>query len=403
MPKKKSPPKYRRHKARDLAVVTIEGRDHYLGPFGSVESHEAYERKIAEWRQRRATVPCPLQRPDPPGTPGGNGFATNGPVTINEVILPYLEHSSTYYRKKNGEPTGELDNIRYALKAVKNLYGRTPAVRFDVEALEVVRGAMIDADLARTTINGRVCRIRRMFRWAAKKKLVPTTVYADLQTLEDLKIGRSAAREPKGVKPVPEEHVRSTVEHLNPHVAAMVQVQLLACMRPQDIRNLRTYDLDMTGDVWVYTCWTHKTEHHGQVRRIAIGPRAQAILKPFLKPNDPTAFVFSPKEAVRDLNARRRKKPTPRQAQRRKLKENGRPGDQYPQRSYGCAVARACKKAGVPHWHPHQLRHTSSTKIRSRYGLDVSTIVLGHQHGVTSEIYADADFREAVDVMREIG
>ena len=48
----------------------------------------------------------------------------------------------------------------------------------------------------------------------------------------------------------------------------MIQVQELAGMRPQDIRNLRTCDLDMTGDVWVYMPWTHKTEHHGHVRRI---------------------------------------------------------------------------------------------------------------------------------------
>jgi len=28
-------PAYRLHKARNLAVVTLDGRNHYLGPFGS--------------------------------------------------------------------------------------------------------------------------------------------------------------------------------------------------------------------------------------------------------------------------------------------------------------------------------------------------------------------------------
>ena len=41
----------------------------------------------------------------------------------------------------------------------------------------------------------------------------------------------------------------------------MIQAQELAGMRPQDIRNMRTGDIDMTGDVWVYKPWTHKTEH----------------------------------------------------------------------------------------------------------------------------------------------
>ncbi len=41
-------PKYRQHKARDLAVVTINRRDHYLGPYGSPESYNEYARLIAE-------------------------------------------------------------------------------------------------------------------------------------------------------------------------------------------------------------------------------------------------------------------------------------------------------------------------------------------------------------------
>jgi hypothetical protein len=50
---------------------------------------------------------------------------------------------------------------------------------------------------------------------------------------------------------VPEEVVRTTLAHVNGHVRAMLRVQELAGMQPQDIRNLRTGDLDMTGDVWI--------------------------------------------------------------------------------------------------------------------------------------------------------
>ena len=48
MPRKHAPPAYRRHKARNCAVVTIHGRNHYLGPYGSKESRERYARLIAE-------------------------------------------------------------------------------------------------------------------------------------------------------------------------------------------------------------------------------------------------------------------------------------------------------------------------------------------------------------------
>jgi hypothetical protein len=39
-------PKYRLHKAKGLAVVTLDGRDHYLG---AAASHEKYRRLMAEW------------------------------------------------------------------------------------------------------------------------------------------------------------------------------------------------------------------------------------------------------------------------------------------------------------------------------------------------------------------
>ncbi len=42
-------PSYRLHKPTGKAVVTIDGKDHYLGKFDSAESRENYHRLIAEW------------------------------------------------------------------------------------------------------------------------------------------------------------------------------------------------------------------------------------------------------------------------------------------------------------------------------------------------------------------
>jgi hypothetical protein len=49
-------PSYRLHKARNCAVVTINGKNHYLGPYDSPESHEEYARLIAEWRANGKAV-----------------------------------------------------------------------------------------------------------------------------------------------------------------------------------------------------------------------------------------------------------------------------------------------------------------------------------------------------------
>lgn len=50
MPKlTKAIPKYRKHKASGKAVVTIAGRDHYLGRYGTKSSQREYNRLVGEW------------------------------------------------------------------------------------------------------------------------------------------------------------------------------------------------------------------------------------------------------------------------------------------------------------------------------------------------------------------
>jgi integrase len=326
---------------------------------------------------------------------------------VDEVILRYWRFSLEYYRK-NGCPTGEVDNIRAALRPVRQLYGSTPAKDFGPDALEIVQHAMIDSGLSRNVVNGRISRIRRMFRWASKKKLVPCETYYGLKAVEGLQRGRFNVRDTFPVKPVPEDHVKAAIPHVNVVVRAMIQVQELAGMRPQDVRNMRTGDLDMTGDVWVFSPWTHKTEHRGHVRRIAIGPQAQEILRPFLKPDSPTAYIFSPQAAVAVTRAEkrsRRKTPlTPSQRARKpKPRPKRAPGEQYTKSSYEHAIARACKKAGVPRWGPNRLRHNCATKVRKKYGIEAAAAVLGNSLGMVAEVYAEAVFEKAIEVMREMG
>jgi len=389
-------PTYRLHKARGCAVVTINGKDHYLGKFNSPESHEKYARLIAQW-QANGKEFSNLKNPEP-----------NADLTVSALILRYLDFAKGYYKDYGTWYQGEINNLRNAVRPLKELYGRTLAREFSPEALENVRQSMMESRLARTTINARITRLKRIFRWAVKKGLVPPAIYHGLRAIEGLRRGRSPARETKPVKTVPEGHIQATCLHLNRHVRAMVQVQELTGMRPQDIRNLRVCDLDMTGDVWVYEPFTHKNEHLGQTRRIAIGPRAQAILKPFLKPDNPEAFVSSPKEAAEAvLTERRQKRKTPltpsQRSRTRKSNPKRQPGDQYTQNAYRYAIARACDKAEVPRWHPHQLRHNCATKVRRLYGLDGAITVLGHKIGIVTEIYAEQDFEKAKKIMREIG
>jgi integrase len=254
-------------------------------------------------------------------------------------------------------------------------------------------------------INARVSRIKRVLGWASSKGLVPASTYHGLIAVAGLKRDRSAARDTTPVACVPESDVQAALLKVNPFVRAMIQVQEPAGMRPQDIRNLRTCDLDQTGDVWIYTPWTHKTEHHGHVRQIAIGPRAQAILRPFLRPNKPAAYLFSPRMAVDFLlperKLRRKTKRTPCEGKRRrKERPERKPGEPYTKTAYEQALARACVKACVSHWHPNQLRHNCATRVRRLYGLEGAAAVLGHRLGTVTEVYAAAELQKALLIMR---
>jgi len=42
-------PKYRRHKASGQAIVPLNGRDHYLGRYGTKASRVEYDRMTSEW------------------------------------------------------------------------------------------------------------------------------------------------------------------------------------------------------------------------------------------------------------------------------------------------------------------------------------------------------------------
>ena len=61
------------------------------------------------------------------------------------------------------------------------------------------------------------------------------------------------------------------------------------------------------------------------------------------------------------------------------------------------------KRAGVPHWHPNQLRHTKATEIRRDAGLDAARVVLGHRSPQMTEVYAEIDVNKAAEVMARLG
>ena len=139
---------------------------------------------------------------------------------------------------------------------------------------------------------------------------------------------------------------------------------------------------------------------------IPLGPKAQEVVKAFLKP-DPTAHLFSPADAVAGhqagRTAARKSRPTPSEVARRRAAPGAGHGRRYKKGSYLQAVIRAGRRAGVPHWSPLQLRHTAATAIRAQFGLEATQAVLGHAKADVTQIYAERDLEKAREVMGEIG
>jgi integrase len=142
---------------------------------------------------------------------------------------------------------------------------------------------MVDADLSRGLINRRIGKVVRVFKWGVGEELVPVAVYQALRAVPGLQKGRCEAREAPPVLPVDAARVEATLPFLLPPVAAMVRLQHLTGMRPGEACAMRAEDIHRTGAVWLYRPGHHKTKHRGKARVVAIGPRAQEVLRPFLR------------------------------------------------------------------------------------------------------------------------
>ena len=393
-------PKHCHHKASRRGVVRLNGRDHYTGPWGSPEAEGEYKRLVAEWL---ANHRLPVG-PDGDAGPAAAGHSPG--VTVADLILAFWQHVQNYYRRPDGTPTGEEVNYKYALRPLRRLYGDLPARDFTPLKLKAVRQEMISAGLARTVINGRVGRIVRMFRWGVAEELVPETAHRALDAVPNLQKGRSEAREAEPVRPVSDADIAAVLPLVTPQVRAMIELQRVTGLRSGEVCGLRGSDLDTTGDVWVYRPAQHKGRHHGKERVVFIGPRGREILTPWLR-DDPAAYLFSPREAVtafrKAKRAARVSKVRPSQVCRRRAKPRRQPGECYTYRSYGYAVRRACERAGISPWHPHQIRHTRGTEVRSQFGLEGSQVALGHSNAKITEVYAERDQDLARRIAAELG
>lgn len=379
--RKKAVPAYCHHRATGQAVVRIDGHDHYLGSHNSPESRQRYAALIAGMGSGDLT---------PPAT------SPSLPLTVAVLAARYDSHARTYYQKA-GKTTRQYERVRRSMALVVEACAALPAADFGPLALSGVRERMVGLGWSRKHVNSCVGCIKRAWRWAASMQLVGPQAYDALRTLDGLRAGRTTARETPPVGPVDDATVLATLAHLQPETADMVRLQRLTAMRAGEVCVLRLEEIDRTGEVWTWRPGDHKTAHAGKGRVVLFGPRAQAVLTPYLATvgAEGGGFVFSPRRLVARLRALLGAK-TP-------LPQKRPPGERYTSNSYQRAIRKACDRAGVVPWHSHQLRHTAATLLRREFGLEVAQIVLGHSHADVTQLYAEKNIQAAIDAMRRAG
>lgn len=245
------------------------------------------------------------------------------PFLLRDLCRIYLKH----LKEKHGKVSHEPLHVGYAVRDLKRSFATLPVKDFGPAQLRQVRSELIKAGYVRRTVNKRCQQITRMIRWAVAEGLAQPDQWQRLQALEPIQRGQFGAVDRPRVRPVDDPVYHATLEHASPKVAAALRVLALTGMRTGELLQMRPQDCDMTGEAWIYRPASHKTQTKTGETLIGIPPAAVEILKMWA-PAQPDGRFF------------------PHQASWLRL-----------------AVKRICDQHGLPHWHPHQLRHRFVTKV----------------------------------------
>lgn len=282
--------------------------------------------------------------------------------SLAELISAYLEHCKDEYKSR------EAENLASSLKKLAAFAGDQDPATFRSRSLIAYRSALVagefsDRELSRPYVNRLVDHVRRLYLWAVAEELVEPEVLESLRAVRGLRRGRTDAPEPDPVRAVDPARIRATMPHLSPPLAAIVELLRLTGARTGELRQLRNRDIDTSREIWLAVPERHKTQDHGHRRIIPLDEEAQAVLLPFYTPLLPDEFVF----------------PSPRT------------GRAYGETALRNAVRKACERAEVEPWHPHQIRHAVLTELvaASDGELEAAQLIAGHAHRSTTEAYLD--------------
>jgi len=348
-------PTYGHHKPTGQARCYVDGRSVYLGKFGSEESRIRYGEIVAKVVSGRRVDPFVTKSADP-----------EAGLTINELVLAFMRHADGHYIK-NGEPTSEVHCLKSAIRPLVDLYGFTAVDEFGPLMLKAVRQKFVELGWVRESCNKGVNRIRLIFKWGVENEMVHPTTLQKLQAVAALLKGRTEAHDNAPRSAVDDSRIETVKNLVRPLVKDLIELQRLTGSRSGELLKLTTGLIDRSGDVWKAEISDHKTVHHDQSRTLHFGPQSQLILTRYLSA-DPDSKLFG-----------------------------------ITRTAFCRAITRACERAGIERWVPHQMRHTNANNVRDEFGLEHTQAVLGHAHADMTQHYAKASSKKAAEVALKIG
>lgn len=338
------------------AFAKVSGKFITLGRADSPESRLRYAALLSDLAQGKPVEP----KREPKSQPGA--------VSVSELCLRFLtDYALPRYKKSDGKPSAEVDCFKSVIRILGELFGETPAGEFQALRLRTVRQKMIEAGWSRRWINKQIGRLRLMFRVAASWEMIRPDVLASLETVPALTVGETTAPETEPRTAVSDADLKAVRAVLRELHRDIFDLLLLCGSRPAELINLTVGDIDRTGEIWRCDLRHHKTAKKGKSRTLFFIPAAQLILRKYLTAN-PDERLF-PIERV----------------------------------SFGNAIKRACLKAGVTPFVPHQLRHTVATRLADEVGLEAAQRLLGHSQKAMTEHYSRAAERTAIDAVQRLG
>ena len=238
------------------------------------------------------------------------GGAVSGVLTVARLTDAFLAAAASRWTpRRAGSCNSEIDNCASAFRPLLHLYHDLPAEQLNPVRLRAVQLLMVETGWCCSVVNSQMGRIKRAYRWATARMLVPPSVLEGLRAVEPVRPPQAPHHPP--VQPVTVEVVEATLPWLADRqrgtnvVSAMVRCQLYAAMRPGEVVTMSGEDIQhgdvqsvaqetsrSFGDVlgvastapWIYRPASHKNAWRARDRVIPLGPRCQMVLAKYMRP-----------------------------------------------------------------------------------------------------------------------